>query len=166
VHRDVKPSNIMVGNSGEVLVIDWGIAKVLRRAEPGVNPRQGSLPGPVLGTPGYMAPEQERGDSCSIDERTDVYSLGILLGSLLPANAPKPLRAIAEKARSPVPEDRYAGVSGLSWDVSHFLSGRRVTAVPESPLETVRRLVARHRVVVMLIATYLVARVVLLVARR
>ena len=166
VHRDLKPSNIMVGEFGEVLVIDWGIAKVLRRAEPGVHARHGTMLGPVLGTPGYMAPEQERGDTGSIDERTDVYSLGVLLGSLLPVHAPKHLRAIAEKARSPVPADRYADVSGLSWDVSHFLNGRRVTAIPESPFETVRRLVVRHRVFVVLIATYLVARVVLLVATR
>jgi eukaryotic-like serine/threonine-protein kinase len=162
VHRDLKPSNVMIGEFGEVLVIDWGIAKVLRRPQPDGDALQAT----VLGTPGYMAPEQERGDTGSIDERTDVYSLGVLLGSLLPADASKSLRAIAEKARSPVPDDRYPDASELARDIQHFLSGDRITAVPESLLETAHRLVVRHRVFVVLVATYLVARVVLLVVAR
>jgi WD40 repeat protein/serine/threonine protein kinase len=114
IHRDLKPGNIMVGDYGEVLVMDWGAAKVLRRngeteaeiAAPdsgipqersGQSPELSvTLPGSVMGTPGFMAPEQARGEAAAADERTDIYALGAILYALLTLEAP--IRLTAEEA--------------------------------------------------------------------
>ncbi len=93
VHRDIKPANIMVGPYGEVVVMDWGIAK--QRSEPELKPREDSdevadsqrltatREGSLVGTPLYMAPEQAAGAIDQIDERTDVYALSALFYELL-----------------------------------------------------------------------------------
>jgi len=82
VHRDLKPGNVMLGDFGEVHVLDWGLAKI-RDAEP--SPASGMRPrtelGQVLGTPGYMAPEQTVG--LPVDARTDVYALGEILREIV-----------------------------------------------------------------------------------
>ncbi len=97
VHRDLKPANIMLGDFGEAYVLDWGLARLTGDTE-GPVIRQSDLrgdsgagetaAGAMLGTPGYMSPEQMRGDP--IDQRTDVYALGCILFEILtrtPANA-------------------------------------------------------------------------------
>jgi serine/threonine-protein kinase len=86
VHRDLKPANIMLGDYGEVYVIDWGIARVLDEAGDGTDTsitvrEQQRQPGAVLGTPGYMAPEQAQGEPCA--PATDVYALGCILFEIL-----------------------------------------------------------------------------------
>ena len=95
IHRDLKGDNIIVGAFGEVLVLDWGLAKHLGEAElPNVDDQpQPSSPletrqGEQLGTPAYMAPEQALGHIDRIDERTDVYGLAALLYELLTARPP------------------------------------------------------------------------------
>ncbi|MCA9545612.1 MAG: SUMF1/EgtB/PvdO family nonheme iron enzyme, partial [Myxococcales bacterium] len=86
VHRDLKPSNIMFGDFGEVLIMDWGLAKILPRALPGKvqshrsgQSRWATRHGEVIGTPGYMPPELALGQLDDVDERADLYSLGAIL---------------------------------------------------------------------------------------
>ncbi len=102
VHRDLKPENIMLGAFGEVLVVDWGIAKVQGR--PDLTSEFGDLEhvsthrsekrdhatrmGQIAGTPAYMAPEQAKGQIHRIDARTDVYALGSILYEILSGHAP------------------------------------------------------------------------------
>jgi serine/threonine protein kinase/formylglycine-generating enzyme required for sulfatase activity len=99
VHRDIKPDNIMLGGHGEVLVVDWGIAKVLGRDELGhtqdvVHLRDGgdafsmTREGSAMGTLYYMPPEQARGERLAIDARSDVYALGATLFELLTLKRP------------------------------------------------------------------------------
>ena len=94
VHRDIKPDNILVGDHGEVVVLDWGLARV--RGVPVDSAGSSELPasgnhtqhGAVIGTPAYMAPEQASGELDRIDERSDVFALGALLFHLLSGAAP------------------------------------------------------------------------------
>ena len=84
VHRDLKPDNILIGEYGEVLVLDWGIAYVIGKGSQGVL----AQPGMVLGTPHYMSPEQARGEIEKVDGRSDVFSLGVILYEILTLNLP------------------------------------------------------------------------------
>jgi len=187
IHRDLKPSNVMVGRFGEVLVMDWGLAKrmgdssdeqlaaalggqVSLRSEMGGL----TLMGEVIGTPGYMAPEQASGALNEIDERTDIFALGAILYALIIGQAPffgdtaddviadtlaaklvkvrqmaprtpKALAAICEKALSTYKDNRYQTTTSLADDVRRFLAGRSVLARPDPLLVRFWRLLARHR---------------------
>jgi serine/threonine protein kinase len=98
LHRDLKPGNVIVGNHGETLVVDWGLAKATGRSDPASGERtllpasaSGSaetLPGSALGTPAYMSPEQAEGDLEHLGPRSDVYSLGATLYCLLTGRPP------------------------------------------------------------------------------
>jgi serine/threonine protein kinase len=111
IHRDLKPANIMIGSFGEVLVLDWGVAKILgQRGVAGEDSSEADtllLPartgqispvrpiadedtahGTIIGTPHYMSPEQSRGEIAQLDERSDVYSLGAILYFLLTNQSP------------------------------------------------------------------------------
>jgi len=166
LHRDLKPQNVMIGPFGEVLVLDWGLAKVLDDPRPGTNGAPASkLPvpgdtgeGAVLGTPGFMAPEQQAGASGTADARADVFSLGALLRWLAGQVMPAPLKAIARKAMAEIPGDRYPSVQALAGDVERFLDGAAVSAYPEGLLRRAARVAARHRVAVGLVAAYLLGR--------
>ena len=100
IHRDLKPNNVLIGAFGEVQVMDWGLAKFVG-AEPGqvtgttpvdstldLEPGDVTLEGAIPGTPYYMAPEQALGKVDEQDERTDLYSLGILLYEMLTLERP------------------------------------------------------------------------------
>ena len=97
IHRDIKPANIILGKHGETLVVDWGLAKAVGRADPSAGEQtiapssSGSsetLPGSALGTPAYMSPEQAGGDLDRLGPRSDVYSLGATLYCLLTGKPP------------------------------------------------------------------------------
>jgi serine/threonine-protein kinase len=109
IHRDVKPSNLVLLHTGAVKVTDFGLAKPL---DPGGEPALTAL-GVVVGTPDYIAPEQARGDA--IDERVDIYALGGTLYFLLTAMPPfrtgkknedKYLKVVARHLRDPAPDPR------------------------------------------------------------
>lgn len=136
MHRDLKPQNVMVGEFGAVLVMDWGVAN-------------------IAGTPGYMPPERSR------DARSDVYALGAILRALL-ADQPTPraLRAIVERAMAVDPTQRYESARDLGDEVLRFLDGEPVSAYRENAFERAGRWLGRNRVLVALVVAYLVMRVI------
>jgi serine/threonine protein kinase len=222
IHRDLKPANIMIGDFGEVYVMDWGLARVLAGELqtmppplPGAGPEWDIVPrapdqvvtdrdqnleltrdGAVIGTPSYMSPEQAFADLQAIDRRSDVYSLGVILYELLtlepphdraggigavlarvregkivpPAEraperaragkVPAELSAIALKAMSRSPADRYRDAAALKQDVELFVDGRSVSAKEDSWRELFIKFVRRNRALsaaaVLVLATVLI----------
>jgi serine/threonine protein kinase/Leucine-rich repeat (LRR) protein len=153
IHRDLKPENVMIGDFGEVLVMDWGIAKILGRREipaaadggahfanPETPPASESgsvtMVGAVMGTPEYMAPEQARGEIEHIDARTDIYSLGAILYHILalrpPLHGDDPWEIVARVAAG-----RFDPLD-LSRKYPHLPGGR----IPDSLAAVVRKAMA------------------------
>jgi serine/threonine protein kinase len=170
LHRDLKPQNIMVGPFGEVLVMDWGLSKVMAevqeaRPQPGGTlAGEGTGHGTVLGTPGYMAPEQSRGEK--LDQRADVFSLGAILRFLGSDNhSSRAVSAIAEKAMAEDPAQRYGSVQELAADVAHYLDGLPVSAYPEGALVRLWRWTVRNRAWLLLILAYVVMRTLFILWR-
>lgn len=164
IHRDLKPQNIMIGSFGEVLVLDWGIAKV--REDSHRAAVYNTSDGTVIGTRDYMSPEQARGE-IEIDERADVYSLGAVLKFLLNGQpASKLANAICMTAMAHEPENRYASASELSADVGHLLDAEPVSAYRENALEKAGRWVGKNRFLVLLVLAYLVMRILLIFTSR
>ena len=180
VHLDLKPANIQVGDFGEVLVLDWGLAEVLDK-DPALYPNRLVLEDDLLkihiegvsGTPAFMSPEQARGNDGALDERTDIFALGAILSAILdcrkPTDAtdpkarhdnPKPpaaLEAVAAKAMAKEPSKRYQTVEELAKDVRAYVDGYATAAQQASAMTLVWLLVKRHRVVASLIAVSLAA---------
>ena len=186
IHRDLKPQNIMIGSFGEVLVLDWGVAKILHRPEPAAseadtlrlpgnnsNHKPGdTTQGTIIGTRHYMSPEQARGEVDRLDERSDVYSLGAVLCFLLTNEAPKTARprtvnpkvskaaeAICLKAMSPEMDARYAAAVELSRDIGKLLDDEPVSAYRENVFEKTGRWAGKNRFLILLVLAYLVMRI-------
>jgi eukaryotic-like serine/threonine-protein kinase len=122
LHRDLKPQNVVLGDYGEVMVLDWGLAKVVGETDgdeaadrPPVALAEGSrdetVAGQVLGTPAYMAPEQAEGRLDLLDARTDVYGLGAVLYEVLtgqpPFSGPDTLAVLRKVVHEPPPNPRH-----------------------------------------------------------
>lgn len=183
IHRDLKPQNIMIGSFGEVLVLDWGVAKILRPASseeadtlmlPAKNTDQiaDTSHGTVIGTRQYMSPEQARGQIDQLDERSDIYSLGAVFYFLLTNRAPgderpravnakvsKPAEAVCLKAMARERGERYASASELSADVGRLLDAEPVSAYRENVFEKLSRWVSKNRFLVLLVLVYLLMRI-------
>ncbi len=162
VHRDLKPANVMLGDFGEVYVLDWGVAKIAGAADvvtgdvisgdaTDLQTNQGSL----VGTPGFMAPEQARGDVDVVGPASDIYALGAMLFELLAleplhhgttlvalvassqkvadapsarapnANVPPELDAICVRATALEPADRFPSARAMHEAIERYLDGER-----------------------------------------
>jgi serine/threonine protein kinase len=190
IHRDLKPANVMVGTFGEVMVMDWGVARMLdadsdRSADDTTirGPAQGNAAtnaGTILGTPGFMPPEQleSRGD---VDERADVYALGAMLYTALLGHAPPddaaaaareldrardvagPVKSICRCALSASPSDRYPSVVKLADDVVRFRERQAVSVHREGAAERIARFIRTYQTPILLVLAYMVMRVLIAV---
>jgi WD40 repeat protein/tRNA A-37 threonylcarbamoyl transferase component Bud32/DNA-directed RNA polymerase subunit RPC12/RpoP len=166
VHRDVKPSNILIDSSNRPHLTDFGLAK--REAAKTTVAADGRL----LGTLEYMSPEQARGQATDCDRRSDVYSLGVVLFELLTgelpfrgsiatmlrqiadddpphprkfnAQIPKKLATISLKCMEKSPRRRYATAQELADDLSRFLAGEPIKARPRGPIARAWRWARRN----------------------
>ena len=207
IHRDLKPDNIMIGEFGEVLIMDWGIAKLVQPISNSLSTsggnvgsnsfeeqfgsidtqeKEGTVVGTIAGTLGYMSPEQARGEIDKLDARTDIFSLGAVLYEMLAGSAPynqpyakerllataneetieppavrlrktnskrtasipREVAAIAMKALSHKPEDRYQSAQEFFDDIQRYLEGRSVTAYPDTLVQRATKWMKRHRALV------------------
>lgn len=161
VHRDVKPSNVIVDRYGRVTLVDFGLAHLADAVEL-------TQSGSVLGSLPYMAPEQVRGERADVGPRTDVYGLGVTLHELLylePAfeggdpidlrericagrrsvrGGVRDLETIIAQATDPDPARRYASADALADDLLRFLDHRMVRARRSGPWLRLYRWAQRH----------------------
>lgn len=183
IHRDLKPSNILVERQGDEggelvpFVLDFGIARTLEDS-------QFTATGQALGTPGYMSPEQARGDLDALDRRSDVFSLGSVLYEVLAdrkpfaarsqlesmvkvlqgeapplqrvaPDLPIDLRAIVERCLEKRPDRRYPSAAALADDLDRWLHGDPVVAHPVTVVERWARKARQNPVAAALVSTAL-----------
>lgn len=122
VHRDLKPDNLVIDDSGAVFVLDWGLAG-----------RIGETDAPRAGTPAWMAPEQQTG--ASPDPRMDVYALGRLLAQGLEIARPPALNAVITRACACEPSRRYPDATALAEELNRWQTEGLTLALDLSPVE-------------------------------
>jgi serine/threonine protein kinase len=178
VHRDVKPSNLLLDNQGKLWVTDFGLARM--QAEGGVT-----LTGDVVGTLRYMSPEQAAGRTALVDARTDVYSLGATLYELLTqqhahagedrqtllrqivneepvpprrhnAAVPVDLETIVLSAMAKTREERYSSAQAMRDDLERFLAGKPTLAKRPTLADRAGKWARRHRSLVAVTAAALI----------
>jgi serine/threonine protein kinase len=136
-HRDLKPQNVMIGEFGSVLVMDWGLATLGDERTAG-------------GTPGFIPP------NASTPAGADVYALGAMLKGLN-ASLPRRVLAIAEKACT---ENGYENAQQLADDIGRYLDGAEVTAYRENVFEKLALWIDRNRAIITVLIAYIVMRVI------
>lgn len=173
VHRDLKPSNILVDGEGEPHILDFGLAK-----SGALGDVTTSISAPIIGTPAYMSPEQASADPHSVDIRTDVYSLGVVLYEAICKKLPydtsgaigkalqniahaepvfptrhnpkidAELAAITLKALEKNKDNRYQSVDGFAQDVRRYLAGEPISAKQATGAYLLKKAVLKHRALV------------------
>lgn len=179
IHRDVKPSNLMLTRDGRLILLDFGIARICQE-------RAMTVTGSFVGTPRYMSPEQIRGQLREASYYSDIYSLGVTLYELLALrplfdgctreqvvhrilseDPPRPrqlnrripvdLETICCKAMEKEPNRRYTGAAEMAEDLRRYLSGRVIEARPPRAADRVVKLVRRRKLATVLAAGVVVA---------
>jgi len=191
IHRDLKPTNILVDESGQPKVVDFGVARVSDRANPSTFQTD---VGRLVGTLAYMSPEQVLGDPLEVDTRTDVYALGVILYELLAGRQPyntgtklhdaiqvireeEPARlsvvdrtyrgdieTIAFKALEKDKARRYASAAELASDIRRYLKDEPIVARPPSASYQLQKFARRNKAIVLGIAAVFAVLIVGVVA--
>ncbi len=194
VHRDLKPTNILISDDGEPHVLDFGLAKI--EDPDGTSGMVLSMAGELMGTPAYMSPEQTERDPSKVDVRADVYSLGVILYQFLTGAFPYDVRgrldevirhiattdparpsqirkeiddeveAIILKAIAKRPEERYLSAKEMGQDLRRLLAGEPVEAKLTSRTYVLSKTFARQRGRLLLVGVVAAAVIVSVLATR
>lgn len=185
IHRDLKPDNILVDQDGRPHVLDFGLAKLTDADDEGLPSQNLTQTDQFIGTLRWASPEQVDGRGCTIDLRTDVYSLGVILYQVLtkrfPYGSESPMAKVAReiveappiRLRSARPElddevetivlrclakereQRYQSVAALALDIRRYLAGEPLVARQDRALHVLRKALRRHRLVTVLVTALL-----------
>ena len=177
IHRDLKPDNVMTGEFGETVVLDWGLARSRGQPDEGDDESNRTQEGDVLGTPSYMSPEQAVGSTKTVDEQSDIWSLGAILYEFLTGRPPfmgrNLMQVLMAVAKDPVPpvrsfekkappelvaivdaaltrdrKRRTQTVKALLDDVEAWRTGAKVSVYKERPWQSAYRWSRKNRALV------------------